>query len=318
VQQEHRCPVCNSTDHDLVAAAPDELALQAKPFELIHCANCAIMYTHPHLDVEAVAPYYASGYWYYVAQDIHPIMAFIKKMEQQFIFAQVRWETRIIKQWLPSNAKLLDVGCSTGVILQVLDRAGFDVYGVEVSEEATIQAQAIFGDKIRQGTIEDSQFSGNYFDGVTFIHVLEHVQNPKTTLQETHRIMKPGGMLLIEVPNVESLGFHLFGLRWMGLQMPRHLYHFSDQSLTTLLEECGFVVEYRSFYSVRVSSPIYVIGLFPFLDPARLREESNTNPLLSFLYLILYLVFIPIAVLASRPQRGEVLRFIASKSNDSA
>jgi 2-polyprenyl-3-methyl-5-hydroxy-6-metoxy-1,4-benzoquinol methylase len=98
------------------------------------------------------------------------------------------------------------------------------------------------------GEVSDAGYADGYFDVVTMWHVIEHVHDPKGTLAELHRIMKPGGLLVISTPNLWSWDARGFGRYWVGLDAPRHLYVFSPATLEHLLQQVGFQMErIRSF-----------------------------------------------------------------------
>lgn len=145
---------------------------------------------------------------------------------------------------------MLDVGCGRGVILNELAEAGFETHGFELSEDAATglhpAVQLTVGNDLVQADYPDDRF-----DLVTAWHVLEHVSDPRETLLEISRILKPGGRVAIAVPNFGSLQARLFGPAWFHLDLPRHLFHFSTATLRALFADCGFEIEYERHFSLR-------------------------------------------------------------------
>jgi len=113
---------------------------------------------------------------------------------------------------------------------------------VEVSKYA-----AAYGNKhglnIFNGELNDAKFPSNFFDVIVMNHVLEHLFNPKETLQEVSRILKPDGLLIIGIPNIDSYAARVFGKYWSAMEIPRHLYHFSVKTLKLLLSENNFEID---------------------------------------------------------------------------
>lgn len=137
------------------------------------------------------------------------------------------------------GASLLDVGCGSGAFLLLAKRAGWSVYGCEPDPQATQVAREV-GLTVRQGGIEAFKDMPISFDVITLGHVIEHVHNPKALLEEAHHLLKPGGMVWLETPNIRSFGHRHYGPNWRGLEPPRHLVIFTRRSLDQLLQETGF------------------------------------------------------------------------------
>lgn len=140
------------------------------------------------------------------------------------------------------NGKYLDIGCSYGIYLQAAKKAGFETYGVEVASKAVRYANTRLGLKVKQGTIEETRFASNNFDVITLYDVLEHIPNMKKFLKEVNKILKFGGLLVIQCPNIESFAFKMLGQDWNWLLVPNHLWHFSLQSMVQVLEDNGFII----------------------------------------------------------------------------
>lgn len=307
------CPVCGSSDSSTVIETADELASQTRTFKLVRCKICDTAHTEPLLTTEQLRPYYYEGYWHQTENTYQELRSFVRKAEQLFINFQLNLVARPLKRHLPKGKKVLDVGTGSAEFMHTLQKAGYDVYGVDPSQGAVEHARKSFGEHVHQGTIEQVAFPEESFDAVTFIHVLEHVQNPDQTIAETARILKPGGFLLIEVPHLDSVGFRLSGKRWLGLDIPRHLYHFSNKALRYILEKHGLEVIEHSYFSFRVSPAYLVVSLFPVFNPLELRRQENNKVILKFSYLAFILLATPIAMLTAAFKRGETLTVLAVK-----
>src|SRR5262249_37323679 len=132
---------------------------------------------------------------------------------------------------------VLDVGCGAGTLLGLLKRRGFQVGGVDVSEEAARVAESENGVRVRVGSLKESMFANASFDIVTLFHVMEHVVNPRAVLAEVSRILKPDGALVLQVPNIDSWQCKAFGVKWYGLDVPRHVIDYSRKGMLKLLAD---------------------------------------------------------------------------------
>jgi 2-polyprenyl-3-methyl-5-hydroxy-6-metoxy-1,4-benzoquinol methylase len=138
------------------------------------------------------------------------------------------------------NGALLDVGSGLGTYLLLLRSLGWRVHGIEASRSAASYAQDQLGLDVKCGLFEDVVFPKNFFDVITMWHSLEHFADPRSILLKAHRLLKPGGKLLIAVPNYASMDRKIFGENWNGLEIPLHLFHFNPCSIQTALERTGF------------------------------------------------------------------------------
>jgi len=136
--------------------------------------------------------------------------------------------------------RLLDIGCHIGVFLEIAQEQGWEAWGVEPSAWAADQARAR-GLRVTTATLREARFPDQFFDIVTMWDVIEHLTNPLASLQEAHRVLAPGGIICIHTINIESPFARLVGHRWPWL-MEMHLYYFSPQTLTHMLEKAGFQV----------------------------------------------------------------------------
>jgi predicted SAM-dependent methyltransferase len=148
-----------------------------------------------------------------------------------------------------SGGLLLDIGAGTGMFMKWAKDSGFAVEGLELSKDAAEYGSKQWGLAIRQGDLHKTIFPPNRYDVVTLSHVFEHLREPRAASRKLYEITKPGGLLVIAVPNFASMQARFFGKRWYHLDVPRHLFHYTPRSLRTLLEETGFKTIGLSFFS---------------------------------------------------------------------
>jgi SAM-dependent methyltransferase len=217
---------------------------------------------------------------------------------------------------------LLDVGCGSGTLLGLLKQRGFRAIGVDFSAEAAGLAGAENGVRVVVGSLDQAGFPDHSFDIVTLFHVLEHVANPRQVLAEVSRILKPGGVIVVQVPNIDSWQFKAFGARWYGLDIPRHLIDYSKGSMLKLLNDSGFVPRRIKHFNLRDNAPALVSSVFPSLDPIsravrQRRHGALEGPVLTWSRHLAYLFFVicayPFAILESAFRRGATLTIEARK-----
>ncbi len=136
---------------------------------------------------------------------------------------------------------LLEVGCGNGDFLSSMKSLGWQVAGIEVDPKAAEHA-ASKGIDVRLGRLEDQRYPDDLIDTICLDNVIEHVHNPGSLLTECHRILKPGGQLIINTPNLDSWGHRIFRQNWMALDPPRHLFVYSRNSLRSISQKAGFLV----------------------------------------------------------------------------
>jgi 2-polyprenyl-3-methyl-5-hydroxy-6-metoxy-1,4-benzoquinol methylase len=166
----------------------------------------------------------------------------------------VRWvgerHINFLSSDLPTGARVLDVGCGRGVILGALADRGFEVHGVEITLDAASGADPRAEIRIA-ANLSDAGYPSAHFDEIVIWHVLEHLHDPKATLLEARRILKPGGRLVVAVPNFSSLQARWAGAAWFHLDLPRHLWQFPLAALRKLLSDSGFDVVSEHHFSLR-------------------------------------------------------------------
>lgn len=212
--------------------------------------------------------------------------------------------------WLPfrPGGRLLDVGCGSGASLRFMQELGWRAEGVDFDPQAARNAAAK-GVQVHLGELSAQRFPDDAFDAVTMSHFIEHVHDPLALLRECHRILKPGGRLVVVTPNGASFGHRIYRENWRGLEPPRHLHLFNIACLDTLAARGGFgarelSTSIRDAYGIFLGSRAiarsgeFVMGS---AQPRRLRVWARAMELVEWL------------VLKARPDAGEELILIASK-----
>ena len=240
------CALCGADQPVMLYEGRDRLLGHSGTFTIVRCACCGLVYQSPR--PEPIAPFYEGSYLPFESQAIvwRPVLKRHQKDKPAFQGA-AGLHYNVFRQVVPwRRGSLLDVGCATGDFLEAMARFGWRVQGVEPhgpsAEQANRRLAGYADQAVRVGTLEQAGFPDAAFDVITLWHVIEHLPDPRRTLQEIRRILKPGGLCLIQTPCWGSLESFLFGPYWSGLDCPRHFWIFSRFTLQALAEQCGFSI----------------------------------------------------------------------------
>jgi SAM-dependent methyltransferase len=234
--QNVRCNLCGADSPLLLLVGSDRLHHLPGEFRLVQCAKCGLIYQNPQLDAQEVLAYYPSHYHsYYIP---------VAKEQSRFRRFDRQWgvyrRCRVVQKRAGKAGRLLDVGCGTGAFLHGMQALGWQVYGSDLNPEVVECTQSYFGFDVRQGELCEIGYQDGFFDVVTMWDVLEHVHDPRGTLAEVARILKPGGWIIVNTPNPTGWDARLFGKTWAGWDVPRHLYLISPATMQRYLQETGF------------------------------------------------------------------------------
>jgi 2-polyprenyl-3-methyl-5-hydroxy-6-metoxy-1,4-benzoquinol methylase len=233
-------------------------------FEVARCGVCGLAVTVPQPLGAAMNAYYPPGY--YGSQQGKRFPGMVERLQD----ALYVWRARRLEALNGGQpGRVLDVGCGRGLLLEQLRRRGWEVQGTELSAQSAAYPRDVLGIPVHIGDLADLHFPSDHFDAVVMWHVLEHVPDPAVVLAEVTRILRPGGVFLVAVPNFGSLEARLTRDKWFHLDVPRHLNHYTPAVLYRALAGVGlrvcqaayFTPEY-DFFSF-VQSILNWIGLRP-------------------------------------------------------
>jgi SAM-dependent methyltransferase len=220
------CPVCGQTGAQEWLRAPDRFHGRRQSYLLARCSACSLVWqSHP--------PGPADMHHHYTD-------AYHKLISASGENSPERWKSRkeTLARYKQSGA-LLDMGCSSGAFLESLKGGPWKLSGIEMSAEGARTAESRSGAKVFVGNVLDAPFPRESFDVITCFDVLEHLYEPREVMARVGEWLKPGGIFYVLVPNIDSAEARVFGSYWHGLEMPRHLFHYSPASLKFLAESAG-------------------------------------------------------------------------------
>jgi SAM-dependent methyltransferase len=312
-----KCAICGVDDSELFLQAKEALGLTSESFTLIRCRRCGLIYLNPQPSFEELEPFYPDHYWYQKEHRFaNKLQELLKKGEEIIITALLLPAVNGLKKVVKPGGRILDVGCGNGQILHLCRKYGFETYGVDTSSVAANYARKEYAIEVYNGDLLEARYPPGHFDAVTFYGVFEHLHDPIGILGEASRILKDTGLLVVEVPNIDSFQSKLFKGRWNGLSIPTHLYHYSLRTIKRLLNQLDFEVISVNHFSLRRNPAAFVCSLLPTLNPPllRLREiQGKSSTWAKILYLVLQICFLPFATFESLLHHGAVITVYARK-----
>lgn len=258
------CDQCHSKQAEPLYVGRDYQHHLPGEWTIVRCQECGLCYTNPRPDLKSLGLIYP--------EDYIPYQAKTRKKKSR------RWQ---LQQWVLQNhwnypphrsnlvsklsswpmlvwfkgkirhdglvpwegqGRLLDYGCGSGGYMYQMQQRGWEVIGMDMSEEA-LNVCREQGLKVHQGIDPTKVFEPNSFDVVSLWHVIEHVPSPTETLGQMNSILKPGGKLVLVMPNINSTLARRYGPYWFPMELPRHFTHFDRSSLRKILTKSGFQVE---------------------------------------------------------------------------
>ena len=220
------CPVCAHSRTRVLLRAPDRFHGRHEKYTLLRCADCSIVWLSAPPTPEEMHRHYTGEYDRQISAARHN--------------SPQRWRDR--KKTLAERKQsgtLLDLGCSSGSFLESLPKEHWKLYGIEMSSESARIAEERTGAQVFVGDILEASFPPESFDVITCFDVFEHLYTPKQVMARVSEWLRPGGIFYVLVPNVDSAEGRVFGTYWHGLELPRHLFHYSPTSLKFLAESAG-------------------------------------------------------------------------------
>jgi len=305
-------PCCHSStnNHAVIKSAPDPLGSEF--FDIFQCGICQSCFTHPiPTNLDSYYPNYYRGYG---------------ELTTYFLNAFYNLQA---KKWVNlnpiTNGKCLEIGCGSGSMLKAISNLGWSVSGIERTPTIAKQAQ----ENCKNATIFESLETvpdGNRYDLIILFNVLEHLDNPDYFISKCNNLLNKSGRVIVVVPNFSSYQRIIFNKNWFHLDPPRHLFHFTKDSLSILLERNGFSIEKTSYISFEHDPIGWIESLLNTLSPyknllTRYLSSDNRgfNRLIRFLIVSFSLFFIPISIIFSLAswiaKRGAIIQLVIKKTD---
>jgi 2-polyprenyl-3-methyl-5-hydroxy-6-metoxy-1,4-benzoquinol methylase len=261
------CLMCGALDHELLVEAPDYLTRIGGVFRVVRCRCCRLAYTNPRPTAARIGCFYPTGYSPHEGHS--PDDGWRGRLRRKLERAVLRCDlgyspaprfgtaaaAAIGRLWIRNRrrraawiafrpgGRLLDFGCGAGQFLGRMRDLGWNAEGVDTSAAVAGRVRHDLGASVHVGSLPHADVSPSSLDVVTMWSSLEHVHQPREVVRSARDALKPGGLLIASVPNFASWPARTFGRAWYGLDLPRHLTHFTPESLTELLRRERFRVQ---------------------------------------------------------------------------
>lgn len=229
------CPICSANSIREIFQTET-----SSRFSIVQCKSCGLVFAAPRPTSSELDEFYSSDYF---QKDHQMHYGYSDYRSLGEINARRMWEN--LKEYAPvilsAPHKLLDVGCATGGFLDEAKKDGWDCTGVELSQHAVDIARDEFGLNVFRDDIMSPQLQPG-FGLIAMWHVLEHMIDPLAALVRARELLVPGGFLLVELPNWDSLGRVVRKTKWSELRPPEHINYFTPSSLEHAMKKAGFAV----------------------------------------------------------------------------
>ncbi len=247
------CNLCGADDYTILFKSGI-----AQINQIVKCNHCSLMYANPRM--------------HDVSQEV-----FIKEFDPAWVLAhgQRRFEKEslqirdykktqaYINKNYPNQGKLIEIGSGFGHLLNFFKQDGWDVMGIEPLKGGCLFSESEFGIKAIPKTLEEASLNENSVDVVLMMHVIEHVSDPSSTFKEVYRILKPGGIFILETPRYDTFMFKMFAKRERSLSCNGHIYFFTTHTLKKMATNAALTVQKIDYVgrSLTLDRMIWNIGV---------------------------------------------------------
>ena len=228
------CPWCHTPSNKTYLKVKDYF-LSQEDFEILECEQCGLLFTVPRPDASHIDKYYQSEDYFSHQQNKK---GFIPRLYELVKKPNLKHKVSLALG-KRSSGRVLDIGCGVGDFLSAVKQRGFEVVGIEPSEQARMIAKERIGveplDPSALLTLPSASF-----DVITMWHVLEHVDDLQAEISELSRLLKPDGTLILALPNFKSFDAQYYKHTWAAWDVPRHLNHFCPDSIRSIISNTDF------------------------------------------------------------------------------
>lgn len=225
------CPTCDTTGFSKI--------LQKDHMDIVQCENCNLVYTNPIFNDEHYKTTYQSRDYQEIVKDLGEESHNYRV--NRFGKERVKIMAKLIKD--QNDVNYLDVGCSTGFVIEAASTEGWNAVGIDLNPSA-IEFGKSRGLDLQNNSLDEISFPENYFDVISMFDVLEHLPNPKEIINQALKYLKEGGILFIYVPNWDSASRILMEENAHFIWPTHHLNYYTPNTLQSFLENLGLKVEY--------------------------------------------------------------------------
>lgn len=233
VMKTVNCNLCGADDYKVRFQKGE-----AQIHRIVICNRCGFMYANPQEAIDCERLQAAEDPQVYDAEENR---LYFEKQQTQL--PDNLHALRVLNELCPKRGNLLEIGSFCGIFLNRIRQDGWTVSGLDPDRSAAQYARKTYGLNIVNAVLPCPELPTQNYDAVVMLHVIEHMPDPSENLVDIYRILKPGGVLVVETPRFDSLIFKILGRRERSLSnCYGHIQFFTVPSLRAMLEKCGFEV----------------------------------------------------------------------------
>jgi SAM-dependent methyltransferase len=243
-QERTVCPLCGVDAERLLFEVGDTMFHRPGNYRVVECDECTMRYLNPRPTMTALARHYPDDYLCYTNfEDEHWLLRWaFNRLQQDQARRRVR-QIEAVTGRLTAGTRVLDVGCGRGEFMARLKRhRRCSCTGIDINCSVLERVYRDLEIPVIHGTLAQAQCPPRGFDLVAMTEYLEHEPRPRQAIEEAARVVKPGGFVAIEVPDISGPPARWFLEHWWQLDAPRHVTFFSPHTLTLMLQDCGLEV----------------------------------------------------------------------------
>jgi SAM-dependent methyltransferase len=224
-----KCNNCGSLEYGVVFEAGS-----AQVNQIVRCGDCGLMYAFP-MNTNNLSQYLNDSPAALTDQS-NQVKHTADKMPDYRVMA------RRLEEFLPRKGALCEIGIYSGVLLDYLRSRGWTVSGIEPDGCAVGYARRVFGLDVHHGTLDTASLQPESIDAAIMLHVIEHLDDPAHAVVQVHRVLKPGGIFVVETPTYDSWTFKILGRRERSVSCDGHIFFYTQKTLSALLQQHGFEI----------------------------------------------------------------------------
>jgi SAM-dependent methyltransferase len=308
------CNACGNDDVEFLFEQRDSLTDFPAPFTVVKCKHCGLVYLNPRPSIDDIQDFYPATFFsYQLEAPTAERLSLRERLLAVLTRSSARQRVDFVQKLLKPDAGLevLDVGCGKGSFLfHLRQRFGCRVTGMDFDDASLRYCREVLHISALRAGADSGLPPDEKYDLITMWHYLEHEFDPLSVLVRANGSLKAGHLLIVEVPNAESLENRIFKKRSYLYDVPRHLYGFSPATMSTLIGRAGFGVEQITF-------PWFAGGWIgsvqSVLFGGRVYKDLKGH---IFVFMLLSLLCFPIEYVLSRTGKGSIMRVVARKTSD--
>jgi len=281
------CPWCGSTE-----------ALERYPaLHVVDCARCGLRYASPQLTEAGRLALYSQGY--FESEDSAALGYTNYDADRPQLLVTFDRRLREIERHTKGPGRLLDIGCATGICVQAAQDRGWEAEGIDLSAFAVNLGRERYGLRLHEVEAHTWANGEHLYDAVTMWDYLEHVPDPVGTIRAVTKLLRPGGLLILTVPDTGSLSARVFGGKWMGYKRDEHLTYFDVPAARALLRAGGLEPIYHHYVGKHIRFDFFLERLRAYA-PHLSRVLLPLSRLLFLDHIVIYINPLDIVCLAAR------------------